>query len=121
MRRAILGLTAFVAITLGGCTTAQIATTVTQIEGAIQSGVAIACGIVPELNVITTVAGALFPGLGSILALTAPEITAVENEICTAAPAPASARYKALPRYGSYPAPIGTTVHVGVHVTGWRP
>ena len=120
MRKTILGLGVAIAVTLGGCTAMQIETAVTSVESTIQSGVAVACGVVPELNTIISVAGVLFPGIASITALTSAGIVAVEHDICSAAPPVASLRYKSLPRYGAYPAPIGTTVH-GVPVTGWRP
>jgi hypothetical protein len=118
--RKLLLLTSLAAFTLAGCTTAQIQTATTEVESAIQQGTAALCGIIPELQTITTVAGVLFPGVTAITAIAGAGEAAVEAEICTAAPPPASARYRSLPRTGSYPGTIGTTTGTKTVVTGWR-
>ena len=106
---------------LGACTSAQIQSATTTIEGDIQAGVAGACGIVPTLATITSVAAVLFPGSAGIVGVIAAGEAAIEADICSAAPAPASARYRALPRagVGAPAATIGLTPH-DVVVKGWR-
>jgi hypothetical protein len=103
---------------LGGCTAAQIEAAQNTIEGDIQAGTSLACGIIPTLETITSVAGVLFPGIGSITAIGAAGETALENAICKAAPPAASARYRALPLKSGAPALIGSVQ--GVPVSGWR-
>ena len=105
-------------LALAGCTAAQIESTAATIEGNIQAGAAALCGIVPTISTILAVAGAV-TGTSEITAIANAGITAIENDICSAAPAATSARYRALPRRGAAPAVIGTTAH-GVKVTGWR-
>ncbi len=104
---------------LGGCTTAQIEQATTTVEADIQAGTAALCGIIPTLQTITSVAAVMFPGISSITAVAVAGEGAIEQDICSAAPAPASARYRALPRVGSAPAVIGVTPHQVV-VHGWR-
>ena len=120
MRKTILGLTAFVAITLGGC--AGTATTVQTIESEIQAATAALCGFVPTLETITAVAAAVtgtIPGVGAVLAIAGTGLAAVEADICSAVPPPASAARARLPRLGSaYAGRAGTTAH-GIPVTGW--
>lgn len=103
---------------LGGCTAAQIEAAQNTIEGDIQAGTSLACGIIPTLETITSVAGVLFPGISSIAAIGAAGEQTLENAICKAAPAPASARYRALPLKSGAPAIIGSIQ--GVPITGWR-
>jgi len=107
--------------TLGACSAAQIQSATTTIEGDIQAGVAAACGIVPTLATITSVAAVMFPGSAGLIGIVASGEAAIEADICKAAPPPASARYRALPRaaYGVAPATIGVTPH-DVVVRGWR-
>lgn len=104
---------------LGGCTAAQIESATTTVEGDIQAGAALLCGVVPTLTTITSVAGVLFPGAASITQIAVAGEAAIEKEICSAAPAPSSARYKALPLRSATPAVIGTSAHQVV-VEGWR-
>ena len=123
MRRTILGLTAFVAITLGGC--AGTATMVQNIEAEIQAATAQLCFFVPELNTIDAIAAALtgqVPGVGAVLALTGPLLVAAEKAICSTVPPVASARFNALPRFGSgYAGRTGVLYYGGhgVPVNGW--
>jgi hypothetical protein len=104
---------------LGGCSTAQIENATTTIEGDIQAGTSLLCGVLPTLTSITSVVGAVI-GQVEITTLSAAAEASIENAICNAAPTPASSRYRALPRasFGAAPASIGTVN--GVPVTGWR-
>jgi len=119
MRKFMLGAALASSIALAGCTAAQIEAAATTVENDIQAGTAALCGIVPTLPAITSVAGVLFPGISSITEVAIAGETAIEKEICSAAPPPASARFKALPLKSAPPAVIGRTAH-GVVVTGWR-
>jgi len=120
MRKIMLGAAMAACVALGGCTAVQIEQAANTIEGDIQAGTAAACGIVPTLQSITAVASVLFPGVAGITSIAAAGEQAIELDICTAAPAPASARYRALPRLrAAAAATIGVTAH-GVAVQGWR-
>lgn len=105
---------------LGGCTAAQIETATTIVEGDIQTGSSLVCGVVPTLETITSIAAVLFPGVASIAAIGAAGEAAIEKEVCSAAPAPASLKFGALPKFGVAPAGvIGISPHQVV-VKGWR-
>ena len=119
MRKFMLGAALASSIALAGCTAAQIEAASTTVENDIQAGTAALCGIVPTLPAITSVAGVLFPGIASITEVAIAGETAIEKEICSAAPPAASMKFKALPQRSSSPAVIGTTAH-GVPVAGWR-
>ena len=106
------------ATSLGACSTAQITADAGVIESDIQAGAAALCGIVPTIGTILSVVGAV-TGTSEITTIAATGITAVENDICTAAPPAASARYRALPLRSTAPATIGVEPH-GISVTGWR-
>ena len=120
MRKIMLGAALAACVALGGCTAAQIEQAANTIEADIQAGTAAACGIVPTLQSITSVASVLFPGVADITGIAAAGEQAIEQDICTAAPPTASARYRALPRLrATAAATIGVTTH-GVTVQGWR-
>lgn len=119
MRKFALSLCLTAGALLGGCTAAQIEQAAATVENAIQDGTAALCGIVPTIQSITSVASVLFPGAASITAIAVAGEQAIEQDICAAAPAPASARYRALPLRGAAPAVIGVTPHQIV-VKGWR-
>jgi hypothetical protein len=116
MRR--LFVAAALASFLGACSTTQIESSAATIEGDIQAGAAALCGIVPTIGTILSVVGAV-TGTTEITTLAGVGVTAIESDICSAAPATSSARYKALPLRSVAPATIGVEPH-GVAVTGWR-
>ncbi len=107
-----------VALSLGACTTEAIENATSTIEGDIQSGTSLLCGVVPTLASITSVVAAVV-GQVEITTLSAAAEQAIENDICSAAPAKTSARYKALPLRSAAAAAIGVT-QSGVAVRGWR-
>lgn len=120
MRKIMLGAAMAACVALGGCTAVEIEQAANTIESDIQAGTAAACGIVPTLQTITLVASVLFPGIADITSIAVAGEQAIEQDICTAAPPPASARYRALPRLrAAAAATIGVTTH-GVAVQGWR-
>ena len=102
---------------LAGC--ANLASTIATVESGITAGAAALCGIVPIATTIVDIAAALYPGLGTIVDLTAPEIQAVEAEICSAAPPATSLRFQAIPMRAAAAGVIGVSNH-GVTVKGWR-
>lgn len=104
------------ATTMLGCTTAQIA----QVEADIQAGTAALCGVIPTVTSILDVVEAV-TGTSVFTGLTNTTIAAIEADICSAAPTPASARYRSIPlrSSGRLPVVIGQTQH-GIVVTGWR-
>lgn len=106
------------AMSLVGCTAAQIESGAATIESDIQAGVAATCGIVPTVGTILAVVGAI-TGTTEITTIANAAIAAVEADICSAAPAAASARLRSLPLRSSVPVSIGTSRH-GVPVYGWR-
>lgn len=120
LRSLLLAAPVAAASILAGCTSTQITSAAATIESDIQAGSAALCGVIPTVTSILDVVSAVVPG-GSVLSVAGSAVTAVEADICSAAPPAASARYKALPRASSpgLPATIGTTQH-GVVVSGWR-
>jgi hypothetical protein len=115
-----VAITAAAGVTLlASCTTAQIEQAEAQIQTVIANATSISCGIIPDAISIINVVNVLYPGI-PLLALAPGALSAVEQEICTAAPPVASARYRAIPRRGvKSSAVIGQSQH-GVVVTGWR-
>jgi hypothetical protein len=118
MRNLMLGGALAAFIGLGGCTTAQIEQATATVDGDIQAGTATICGVVPTLASIADVVFAV-TGQTQISALSNVAVQAVESDLCSAAPAKQSARFKALPSQASAPAVIGKSKH-GVVVSGWR-
>lgn len=118
MRKLMLGAALASLLAFAGCTSAQIETDAANIESSIQAGTAALCGIVPTVSSIMSVVG-IVTGTTEITTLVGAGVTAVEQDLCSAAPSPASSRFKALPLRAAAPGIIGTTQH-GVTVTGWR-
>ncbi len=114
-----------VALPLGACSTTQIQQaqqTITQVIATVQAYAATVCGFLPEaqviVNLVVAITGQVVVGTVSSVVL-----QTVEQTICQMVPAPASARYKALPLQGAgAPVVIGTpTVHgQPVPISGWR-
>ena len=114
---------------LGGCATSTITTGVQTIESEIQSATASLCGFVPTLETIDGVAAAVagvIPGIGTsisvVLGLGATGLAAVEQDICSTVPPPASASFRKLARIGSPHASKTGVLHyttMSVPVTGW--
>lgn len=98
-------------LTFGGCSTTQ----VTDFLSQVQAATATACAFVPTIDTILGVAQTL--GFQPA-AIAGAAITTVANAICTKVPAPASAKFLALPRRGATPANAGTVN--GVTINGWR-
>ena len=119
MKKFLLTAGLVIGISLGGCTTAQIQQAEAQIQDVITAATSVTCGIIPTASSILAVVGSLYPGL-SLLALAGPALQAVEKDICTTAPAPASVRYRLLPMRSGLPVTIGQAQQSGVVVTGWR-
>ena len=118
MRKFMLGAAMASFVALVGCTTAQIEQATSTIEGDIQAGTAAICGIVPTLASIADVVFAV-TGQTAISVLSNAAVQAVESDLCSAAPATKSVRFRALPTQSSAPVVIGTSRHVVV-VSGWR-
>ena len=116
--RKVLALVVLAPLALAACTAAQIEQSAATIEADIQAGSAALCGIVPTIGTILAIAGAV-TGTSEITTIANAGIAAIEADICSAAPASASARFKALPLRSGIPAVIGTSAH-GVVVSGWR-
>jgi hypothetical protein len=119
MRKFLLISAVAVPLILGGCTAAQIESGAATIEADIQAGAAAACGVIPTVTSILDIISVLYPPGTAVTAIAAAGISAIEKEICTAAPPISSARLRALPLPGNIPAVIGQSSH-GVVVSGWR-
>jgi hypothetical protein len=118
MRKFMLGAAMASFVAIGGCTTAQIEQATSTVEGDIQAGTAAVCGVVPTLASIADVVFAV-TGQIAISTLSNVAVQAIEADLCSAAPATQSARFRALPTQTSAPAVIGRSKH-GVVVSGWR-
>jgi hypothetical protein len=120
MHKLMLGAALAPFVALGACSTVQVEQTAAQVEQAIQSGAAAACGVIPTVSTVLSVIAAV-TGQSEIVGLTQGAIAAIEGDICSAVPAPASARFRALPRasLGKAPAVIGVSKS-GTTVVGWR-
>jgi hypothetical protein len=118
MRKLMLGVALVAFVGLAGCTTAQIEQATVTIEGDIQATTANVCGIVPTLASIADVVFAI-TGQTEISTLSNVAVQAVEKDLCSAAPAAQSARFKGLPLRAAAPTVIGQSKH-GVVVSGWR-
>lgn len=118
MRKTFFAAISGAALLLAGCSTAQITADAATIEADIQAGSAALCGIVPTIGTILAIAGAV-TGTSDVITIANTGISAIEADVCSAAPAAASARLRALPLRSGVPAVIGTSKH-GVTVSGWR-
>lgn len=97
---------------LAGCSSTQTAsldTITASIVQGVQETAANLCSIIPEAASVASIFNA---SIGAT-------VSSVASAICSVAPAPASAEFKALPRFkAAAPVLIGTVN--GVPLTGWR-
>lgn len=94
------------ALTLGGCTTAQ----VTSFIGQVQADAAIACKFIPT---VATILAFFNAGIGATVA-------SVTAAICSAVPPPASAKFKSLPLRSAGGVPGVTGIVNSIPIVGWR-
>lgn len=116
----ILGLVTAAALALAGCTNSSGTNTVpttldtltTTFLADVQAAAADACKVVPTIASIASIFNA---GIGTTVA-------SIASAVCAVSPAPASARFGALPTAGSggAAAVLGTIPSTNIQVTGWK-
>ena len=119
MRKLLIS--AAVAASMTGCTTAQVTSlnTITAgFIGAVQASAAATCSIIPTVQSIEAVVNVVYTGAVPITAV----VNQVMQAICAAAPPKTSERFAALPtpaQSPGVPVNIGTS-SAGTAVQGWR-